>query len=104
MNGKDILALGWPAGKVIGFGLEAARTLESRGLSEEESLARLERVRQDPGGALEHESEGPVADLAREWVRIGAAEAGASEEELRDEPLPYHAWGGAGVDHAARLP
>jgi tRNA-splicing ligase RtcB len=103
MNGKDILALGWPAGKVIGFGLEAARTLESRGLSEEESLARLERVRQDPGGALEHESEGPVADLAREWVRIGAAEAGASEEEFRDEPLPYHAWGGAGVDDAARL-
>jgi len=34
MNGKDILALEWPAGKVIGLGLDAARTLESRGLSE----------------------------------------------------------------------
>src|SRR5829696_10129973 len=103
MNGKDILALGWPAGKVIGLGLEAAGILESRGLSEEETLARLEEVRQDPGGALEREAEGPVAKLAREWVRIGAAEAGASEEGLRDEPLPYHAWGEAGVDDAARL-
>ena len=32
-----------------------------------------------------------------------AAEASASEEELRAEPLPYHAWGEAGVDDAARL-
>src|SRR5918998_3832651 len=102
MNGKDILALGWPAGKVIGLGLEAARALESRGLSEEETLARLEDVRKDPGVALERESDGSIAELAREWVRIGAGEAGASEEELRAEPLPYCAWGEAGVDDAAR--
>ena len=88
---------------MIGLGLEAARTLESRGLPKEETLGRLEHVRLDPGSALERESEGPVADLAREWVRLGAAEAGASGEELRDEPLPYHTWGAAGVDEAARL-
>ena len=35
INGKDILALGWPAGKVIGLGLEVARTRGSRGLSRE---------------------------------------------------------------------
>jgi hypothetical protein len=75
LNGKDILALGWPAGKVIGLGLETARALGSRGLSREEVLAGLEDIRLDPGGALERESEGPVAELAREWVRIGAAEA-----------------------------
>jgi len=103
MKGKDILALGWPEGKVIGLGLAAARALESRGLSKEEVLAGLEEVRQDPGGVLERESDGPLAKLAREWVRIGAAEASASEEELRAEPLPYHAWGEAGVDDAARL-
>src|SRR5215217_7420849 len=103
MNGKVILALGWPAGKVIGLGLAAARALESRGLSKEEVLARLEDVRKDPGGTLERESDGPMAELAREWVRIGAAEASASEEELRAEPLSYHAWGEAGVDDAARL-
>jgi hypothetical protein len=51
INGKDILALGWPAGKVIGLGLEVARTRGSRGLSREEVLAGLEEVRQDPGGA-----------------------------------------------------
>ncbi len=102
MNGKDILALGWPAGKVIGLGLEGARELESRGLPKEEVLAELEDVRRDPGGALERESKGPLAELAREWVRIGAAEAGASDEELRAERLPYHAWGEAGVDDAAR--
>ena len=102
MNGKDILALGWPSGKVIGLGLGAASDLESRDLPKEDVLARLEDVRRDPGGALEHESNGPVAELAREWVRIGAAEASASEEELRAEPLPYHAWGEAGVDDAAR--
>ena len=103
MNGKDILALGWPAGKVIGLGLDAARALESRHLSREETLAELEGVRQDPGGTLERESEGPMAELANEWVRLAAAEASASEEELRAEPLPYHAWGEAGVDDAARL-
>src|SRR5215217_5747626 len=65
MNGKDILALGWPAGKVIGLGLEAAGILESRGLSEEETLARLEEVRQDPGGALEREAQGRAAALPR---------------------------------------
>ena len=90
LNGKDILALGWPAGKVIGLGLETASVLESRGLSRDEVLAELEDVRQDPGGALERE---PVAELAREWVRLGAAEAVASEEELRAEPLPYRTWG-----------
>jgi tRNA-splicing ligase RtcB len=103
INGKDILALGWPAGKVIGLGLETTRALESRGLSRDEVLTELEDVRQDPGAALERESDGPMAELAREWVRIEAAEAGASEEELRAEPLPYHAWGEAGVDDAARL-
>src|SRR5688500_13333825 len=103
INGKDILALGWPAGKVIGLGLEAASDLESCGLSRDEVLAELEDVRRDAGAALERESDGPAAELAREWVRIGAAEASASEEELRAEPLPYHAWGEAGVDDAARL-
>jgi len=39
MNGKDILALGWPAGKVIGPGLAAAGALESTvGLGAEDSL------------------------------------------------------------------
>ncbi len=103
IDGKDILALEWPAGKVIGLGLETASALESRGPSREEVLAELEDVRQDPGAALERESDGAAAELAREWARIGAAEASASEEELRAEPLPYHAWGEAGVDDAARL-
>src|SRR5215218_1868956 len=103
INGKDILALGWPAGKVIGLGLETVRALESRGLSRDEVLAELEDVRQDPGAALERESDGPMTELTREWVRIEAAEAGASEDELRAEPLPYHAWGEADVDDAARL-
>ena len=103
LNGKDILALGWPPGKVIGLGLQTARDLESRGLSREDVLVELEDIRRDPGGALERGSEGPVAELAREWVSIGAVEASASEEELRAEPLPYHTWGEAGVDDAARL-
>jgi hypothetical protein len=103
LNGKDILALGWPAGKVIGLGLQTARDLESRGISRVDVLAELEDIRRDPGGALERGSEGPVAELAREWVSIGAVEASASEEELRAEPLPYHTWGEAGVDDAARL-
>ena len=47
--------------------------------SKEEVLAGLEDVRWDPGGALERESEGPVAEFTREWLRLGAAEASASE-------------------------
>ena len=103
LNGKDILALGWPAGKVVGLGLKTARALEGRGLPREEVLEGLEGIRRDPGGALERESEGPVAELAREWVRLGVAEARAFSEELRDESLPYRVWGAAGVDEAARL-
>jgi tRNA-splicing ligase RtcB len=103
IDGNDILALGWPAGKVIGLGLETARAIESRGLFKNELLAELEDVRRDPGAVLERESDGPAAELAREWMRIGAAEASASEEGLRAEPLPYRAWGEAGVDNAARL-
>jgi hypothetical protein len=51
INGKDILALGWPAGKVIGLGLESASALKSRGLSRDELLAELQDVRRDPGAA-----------------------------------------------------
>jgi tRNA-splicing ligase RtcB len=102
INGKDILALGWPEGKVIGLGMKTASALESRGLFRDEVLAELENVRQDPGAALERESEGHMAELAHEWVRIGASGASASEEELRAEPLPYRAWGEASVDDAAR--
>ena len=102
INGKDILALGWPEGKVIGLGIKTASALESRGLFRDEVLAELEDVRQDPGAALERESEGHMAELAHEWVRIGASGASASEEELRAEPLPYRAWGEASVDDAAR--
>jgi tRNA-splicing ligase RtcB (3'-phosphate/5'-hydroxy nucleic acid ligase) len=65
-------------------------------------LAGLEDVRRDPSGALERESEGTVAKLAHQWLRPGATEASASEE-LRAKPLPYHTWGEAGVDAAARL-
>jgi hypothetical protein len=50
LNGKDILALGWPAGKVIGLGLQTARDLESRGISRVDVLAELEDIRRDPGG------------------------------------------------------
>lgn len=103
INGNDILALGWPAGKMIGLGLAAASALEGRGLSREETLAVLEDVRRDPGAALERESDGPVAELARGWMRLAAAEAQASEEELRAEPLPYRVWGEDGVEEAARL-
>ena len=44
INGNDILALGWPAGKVIGLGLETASALKSRGLSRDEVLAELQGV------------------------------------------------------------
>jgi tRNA-splicing ligase RtcB (3'-phosphate/5'-hydroxy nucleic acid ligase) len=101
LDGNDILALGWPAGKVIGLALNAAGTFEGRGLSREEALYALEEVRKDPGGSLEREPEGPVAELAREWVRLTAAEAPAPEE-LRARPLPYRVWGEEGVDAAAR--
>jgi hypothetical protein len=39
----------------------------------------LEDVRRDSGAALERESEGPVVEFTREWLRLGAAEASASE-------------------------
>jgi tRNA-splicing ligase RtcB (3'-phosphate/5'-hydroxy nucleic acid ligase) len=103
LDGNDILALGWPAGKVIGLALDAARTLEDRGLSREETVDALEEVRRDPAGSLEHESEGPVAELAREWVRLKDAETPAQEEGLRTTPLAYRVWGEDGVDDDARL-
>jgi hypothetical protein len=51
INGNDILALGWPAGKVIGLELESASALKSRGLSRDELLAELQDVGRDAGTA-----------------------------------------------------
>jgi tRNA-splicing ligase RtcB len=102
LDGNDILALNWPAGKVIGLALDAASAFEGRGLSREETLSALEQIRKNPEDSLERESGGPVAELAREWVRLNDAETPAPEEELRATPLPYRVWGEEGVDEAAR--
>jgi len=67
LNGKDILALGWPAGKVVGLGLETARTLEERGLSREEVLAGLEEVRRDPGALWSASPKVPWPSSPASW-------------------------------------
>ncbi len=100
INGKDLIELGWPPGKVIGLGLEAAgRLVSRRGLTEAEALSALDAVREEPGRYLAAEPEA-FGELAREWIKLSGEEAA---EELREEPLPYAAWGSWSIDAATIL-
>ena len=109
ITGKILKLHGWPDGRIIGLAKKAAEELAAADLEREEILARLDRVRANPG---EHLADPVLADLARECMRRTQQSVSRQADVVRSTPLPYRVWGQehierdamAQMDAAMRLP
>jgi tRNA-splicing ligase RtcB len=103
MNGRDITALGYREGPIVGLALKVAKRLRKR-MSQDEALKELKAVLDEPQVYVSDEVVGPLAAaLIEEQTRPYFVE--------RDAPAPYQIWGegleqGAldQMKNAARLP
>ena len=103
MNGRDITALGYREGPIVGLALKVAKRLKKR-MPQEEALRALKAVLDDPRVYVSDETLGPLAvALIEEQTRPFFVE--------REQPAPYQVWGegleeGALMQmrNAARLP
>ncbi len=109
LSGKILKLRGWPEGKAIGLAKVAADRLMGTGLTQDEVLSALDRVRGQPGDYL---ADPTMAALARELLHQQEQRQTAEDDTLRFQPLPYHVWGREQVqtealqqmDAAMRLP
>src|SRR5688500_11883683 len=103
MTGRDITALGYREGPIVGLALKVAKRLKKR-MPEEEALKALKAVLDDPQVYVSDDTLGPLAvALIEEQTRPYFVE--------REQPAPYQIWGegleqGAldQMKNAARLP
>jgi tRNA-splicing ligase RtcB len=103
MNGRDITALGYHEGPIVGLALKVAKRLKKR-MSQDEALKELKAVLAEPQVYVSDETVGPLAvALIEEQTRPYFVE--------RDQPAPYQIWGEAleqgaldQMKNAARLP
>src|SRR5688572_28005496 len=103
MNGRDITALGYREGPIVGLALKVAKRLKKR-MPQDEALKALKAVLDDPQVYVSDETLGPLAAaLIEEQTRPYFVE--------REQPAPYQIWGegleqGAlgQMKNAARLP
>ncbi len=103
MTGRDITALGYREGPIVGLALKVAKRLKKR-MPEAEALKALKNVLDDPQVYVADETLGPLAAaLIEEQTRPYFVE--------REQPAPYQIWGegleqGAlgQMKNAARLP
>jgi tRNA-splicing ligase RtcB len=103
MNGRDITALGYREGPIVGLALKVAKRLRKR-MSQDETLKELKAVLHEPQVYVSDETVGPLAvALIEEQTRPYFVE--------REAPAPYRIWG-EGLEqgaldqmrNAARLP
>src|SRR5688572_12821569 len=103
MTGRDITALGYREGPIVGLALKVAKRLKKR-MPQDEALKALKAVLDDPQVYVSDETLGPLAAaLIEEQTRPYFVE--------REQPAPYQIWGegleeGALMQmrNAARLP
>src|SRR5688572_33468525 len=103
MTGRDITALGYREGPIVGLALKVAKRLKKR-MPQDEALKALKAVLDDPQVYVSDETLGPLAAaLIEEQTRPFFVE--------RESPAPYQIWGEgleAGalgqMKNAARLP
>jgi tRNA-splicing ligase RtcB len=98
ITGKLLRAQGWPEGKIFGVAKILAQRLEAAGVSADEVLAQIDRVRQAPMNFL---ADRQFGELARECMKRQAAEP-QPEVALRDAPLDYAVWGVEQIDAEAQ--
>jgi tRNA-splicing ligase RtcB len=85
MNGRDITALGYREGPIVGLALRVAKRLKKR-MPEHEALAALKAVLDDPQVYVAAETIGPLATaLIQEQARPVWIE--------REQPAPCRIWG-----------
>ena len=103
MTGRDITALGYREGPIVGLALKVAKRLKKR-MPEAEAIKALKAVLDDPQVYVADETLGPLAAaLIEEQTRPYFVE--------REQPAPYQIWGEAleqgaldQMRNAARLP
>ena len=91
LNGKDILAIGFPAGKAIGIALGLAQSSE---LSREGFLSMLTSILHSPESYSTH---GLYAGLASALLSHKAPQSIV----LREAPLPYQIYGAEAIEEGA---
>ena len=87
IDGRTLLARGWPSGPLIGHGLRLASSLTAGGTPEPDVLALLDRIQDHPEAITSGE---PGFDLAQAVV---ASRYVPPTPEIRDQPLDVPIWG-----------
>ncbi len=88
LTGRHLLDAGWQPGPVMGAALEVATTLQQGdGLTRDETLARLNRVRQSPASFVGD----PLFGLLAE--RLIQLELPPPSPPIRTEPISFRTWG-----------
>lgn len=96
INGNDLLALGWQAGRVIGLGLQSAQRLPVAEAAD--ILAQLEQVRTHPADWASHPQLGELAQAF-----LAEQPQPSIPDVLRPQALPIPTWGDEMIDPAARI-
>lgn len=94
IRGNDLLDMGYRPGRPIGLAIEAANKMIKH-MSEEEVMAKLKSVLDDPAIFLEDEHLSRVAEELTEKVDVPKV------HQLHAEPLPYDIYGGSGIEQEA---
>jgi tRNA-splicing ligase RtcB (3'-phosphate/5'-hydroxy nucleic acid ligase) len=92
MNGRDITALGFREGPIVGLAMRIAKRLKKR-MTEEEALATLKAVLENPQA---HASDELLGDLASALIE----ETNRPYWVERESPAPFRVWG-EGIEQGA---
>ena len=95
IDGRTLLARGWPSGPLIGQALRLSSSLTAGGAPELDVLARLDRAWTHPDSVASAE---PGYDLAQAVI---ASRFVPPAPEIRDQPLDVPIWGRELIDGAA---
>ncbi|MBX3729641.1 MAG: RtcB family protein [Candidatus Sumerlaeia bacterium] len=93
-TGKDLIALGWKGGPLLGEALDAARQAESDGIAREVLRSDLAMLWAAPAALAGHERWGA---LARALI---AQREQPSTPTLREHAIPFRVWGREALDAA----
>lgn len=106
LSGTELINDGWPAGPILGAALAVVENLQAAGLSREEALDKLNRVRQAP---FDYQSDPLFDTLAERLIQLELQNQ--KRPVVRDKPVPYNVWGDdfeqdtlRQMDNAAHLP
>lgn len=95
LRGRDLIKMGFPKGPAVSLALEQAGR-HRKFAQKEEVLAELSAVLRSPDGFRADEVWGTVAEKLEPGLLVFV------EQALKDEPIPYKAFGEGGISLSAR--